>query len=363
MKNHRDSMNDEPIPRRPYRQRNLSKHELDLLNAEPNGAKGLNFSAAPAHSAGNLPAFFKEVRMRDFVHLFTQAIEAAGLTSPAETIADGRIHRFPTNGKANDDAGWYVLFDGVMPSGEFGCWRSGFQSTWSSKHDRDFTPVERQLYREQIKSAHRQRDAEKARIQEKSSAVAVERLSKSQAAVTHPYLAAKDIKPSGINAEGNLLLVPIRDNNGKVHSLQTIDPVGKKRFLSGGKINGHYFAIGMPAKYIIACEGVATGLTLHACTGVAIAVAFSAANLTAVVQALRRKYPDVHIIVAADDDWSTPGNPGRAAAKLAALSVGGRVALPIFPAGRPQDATDFNDLHRIAGTDAVVACFADVWER
>jgi putative DNA primase/helicase len=321
-----------------------------------------NLGAALTNYAGDVPAFL-EVRMRDFIHLFMQAIEAAGINPPAEIIPDGSLHRFPTNGKASDTAGWYVLYGGDVPSGAFGCWRSGFQSTWSSKRDREFTSVERHQYSEQIRSAHRQRNAEQLRIQQSSSMGAIGRLSKSRPVVAHPYLKAKNVSPNGITAEGNLLLVPIHDNQGTVHSLQTIDPAGKKRFLAGGKINGHYFAIGVPGKYIVVCEGYATGLTIHACTDMAIAVAFCAGNLTAVAQALQRKYPGVRIIIAADDDWSTPGNPGRAAAKLAALAVGGRVALPIFPTGRPEGATDFNDLHRIAGSDAVVACFADIWER
>lgn len=332
----------------------------EVIKAPPNNGTGTH--ATPMFT-GSTPAIFKETRMRDFVHLFTLAIEAAGINPPAEVHADGRLHRFPTNGKPNDDAGWYVLHGGAVPSGEFGCWRSGFQSAWSSKRDRDLTPDERRQNLEQIKSAHRQRDAVKARIQEKSSAVAIERLSKLKPVAAHPYLAAKGVKPKGMVAEGGLLLVPIHDNNGTVHSLQTIDPAGNKRFLAGGKVNGHYYALGVPGKCIVVCEGIATGLTIHECTGAAVAVAFSAANLIAVAQALHRKYPDVHIIVAADDDWATPGNPGRAAAKLASLAVGGSVALPIFPAGRPDGATDFNDLHSIAGCDAVVACFADIWER
>jgi putative DNA primase/helicase len=300
--------------------------------------------------------------MRDFTHRFSQFIAEVGIDPPVEIIPDGRLHRFPTNGKASDMAGWYVLHGGEVPAGVFGCWRSGFQSTWSSKADRDFTLAERQLYREQIKKAQRQRDTEMMRSQKMSGAIATERLAKSKPVVAHPYLKAKDINPKGITAEGNLLLVPIHDNHGTVHSLQTIDPAGKKRFLAGGKINGYYFAIGAPGKYIVVCEGYATGLTIHACTDVAIAVAFCAGNLTAVAQALQRKHPGAQIIIAADDDWSTPGNPGRSAAKLAALAVGGRVVLPIFPVGRPEDATDFNDLHRMAGRAAVIASFADVWE-
>lgn len=329
----------------------------------PTAEVGLNAFFPLNNSAGNTPALFEEFTMTNFVCRFIQAIEEAGLTPPTDAIPDGRLHRFSTNGKTNDTAGWYVLFGDDLPGGAFGCWRSGRQGVWSCKPDIELSQDEVRGRQEQIKKAYRLRDLEQARIQEMSSAVAAGRLSKSQPVATHPYLSAKDVKPNGITAEGNLLLVPIHDNNGTVHSLQTIDPAGKKRFLPGGKITGHYFAIGVPDMYVIVCEGVATGITIHACTGLGVAVAFFAGNLTAVAQALRRKYPDVHIIVAADDDWATAGNPGRAAAKLAALAVGGRVALPNFPTGRPQDATDFNDLHRIAGIDAVRACFVEMWER
>jgi hypothetical protein len=40
---------------------------------------------------------------------FEKAIQAAGLTPPYEVNADGQIHRFSTNSKIDDDAGWYVL--------------------------------------------------------------------------------------------------------------------------------------------------------------------------------------------------------------------------------------------------------------
>jgi len=298
--------------------------------------------------------------MRDIIQLFTQAIEAAGINPPAGIFPDARLHRFSTNGKANDTAGWYVLFGGDVPAGVFGCWRSGFQSTWSSKDERDFTPLEFHLYREQVKNAQRQRDAEQIRIQQKTSKVACDMLANSRSVKRHPYLVTKDVAHASVVADRDLLLVPIHDNDGVIHSLQTIDPTGKKRFLPGGKLSGHYFSIGVPDTHVIVCEGYATGLTIHMCTHMPVAVAFFAGNLAAVAQALRRKYPNVQIVVAADDDWTTPRNPGRTAAKIAALSVGGCVALPIFPGERPEHATDFNDLYSIAGHAAVAACFADI---
>ena len=47
-----------------------------------------------------------------------------------------------------------------------------------------------------------------------------------------------------------------------------------------------------------------------------------------------------------------------AAARQAALSVGGMVAVPLFDANRPAKATDFNDLHQAQGLEAVKACIA-----
>ena len=92
-----------------------------------------------------------------------------------------------------------------------------------------------------------------------------------------------------------------------------------------------------------------------------MAAAFSASNLEPVAAALRRRYPTLSFLIAADDDWRTNGNPGLTAAKAAALAVGGRVVVPQFPAHRDRE-TDFNDLHQMAGLDALRACFAEVME-
>jgi putative DNA primase/helicase len=60
-------------------------------------------------------------------------------------------------------------------------------------------------------------------------------------------------------------------------------------------------------------------------------------NLLAVAQALRAADPGAKIILAADNDAKTPGNPGLTAAKKAAAAVGGLLAVP-------PTAGDFNDL-------------------
>lgn len=68
---------------------------------------------------------------------------------------------------------------------------------------------------------------------------------------------------------------------------------------------------------------------------------------------MRAKFPDVRIVVCADDDYRIEGNPGVAKAIQAARAVGGQVAVPDFGDNRPDGATDFNDLARHLGAEAV----------
>ena len=70
----------------------------------------------------------------------------------------------------------------------------------------------------------------------------------------------------------------------------------------------------------------------------------NAGNLLEVCRQLRDKLPDtVRIIVAADDDRNTQGNPGLAMAFLAAEHVGAEVIRPELPCS-DCECTDFNDL-------------------
>ena len=62
---------------------------------------------------------------------FESAMISAGL-EPPHCEPDGEIHRFSSNGKRHDRAGWYVFFG---DAGVFGDWRTGFQETWFPPED------------------------------------------------------------------------------------------------------------------------------------------------------------------------------------------------------------------------------------
>ena len=70
---------------------------------------------------------------------FRSEISKAGLSSPSEIIDDGKIHRFSSNGKATDNAVWFVLFSDCIPAGAFGCWREDVKINWCSVDEATLT--------------------------------------------------------------------------------------------------------------------------------------------------------------------------------------------------------------------------------
>lgn len=291
----------------------------------------------------------------DHLAEFRRAIAGAGLAPPAEIFSDGRLHRFAANGKPTDDAGWYVLHLDGVPAGSFGDWRSGLAETWRANLGRRLSPDEQAAHRARVAAMRQQREAEAAQRKADARETAAAIWDAANAAPSdHPYLLAKAIQPHGLREHDGRLLVPLRDG-AELHSLQFIAADGAKLFLTGGRVSGCYFGIGKPDDVLLICEGVATGASIHEATGGAVAVAFNAGNLLAVATGLQAKFPGVRLIVCADDDASTAGNPGLTKAREAAEAVGGTLAVPDFGANRPDGASDFNDLRRHAGLAAVRA--------
>lgn len=290
------------------------------------------------------------------INQFTDAIASAGLVPPASLIPDGKLHRFSANGKPSDDSGWYVLHMDYLPAGSFGCWRSGISQTWRADIGRDMSPDELLFMRERMETQKSEREAEEAKRKEDARDKARELWSEAKPCTEHPYLTKKGVEAHSARVQRESLVLPIRDEAGNLHSLQFISTGGEKRYLTGGRIRGCYFSIGKPDGVLCIAEGFATGATIHEATGYAVAVAFDAGNLLSVAQAMRARFPDMTIILCADDDYLTEGNTGITKAKESAMLIGGRVAIPQFGEKRPDRATDFNDLALHLGNEAVKAC-------
>jgi putative DNA primase/helicase len=296
--------------------------------------------------------------MANYRRHFDDAIRAAGLTPP-DAIEPGRFHRFPGVGKRNGNkAGWCKLFDDGR-GGIFGDFSTGAVESWRPEQPRSQTPAERETFRRDIEKttarAESTRNAEHTEARKRAAAIWD---AGTPARIDHPYLVAKGVKPHGIRQYGDDLVIPIREGAG-LHSLQTIGADGEKRFLFGGRVTGCYFSVGKPTGVLCIAEGYATAASIHEATGYAVAVAFNAGNLLPVAVALRAKLSDVRIVLCADDDYCTDGNPGIAKATGAALAVGGLLALPDFGDSRPEGATDFNDLWRHGGREALERAIAN----
>jgi putative DNA primase/helicase len=262
------------------------------------------------------------------------AVAAAGL-SPFKALdlePDGKLHRYRVQGdKPGSRNGWYVLHSRPIAAGAFGSWKTGETHTWREASTTSQTPAERAELQRQMRSMQEARAAEQAQVRGVAQQRAAKLWSMARPAHNgHPYLQRKGIDAIGVRQLREALLVPARDEHGALHTLQFIGPDGAKRFLSGGRIAGCYFAIGRPQRTIVVCEGFATACTIFQATGLACAAAFSCSNMLSVARALRAKFPQLRIIVAADDDSATPGNPGLTHARAAARAVRGFLAAPRF---------------------------------
>lgn len=295
------------------------------------------------------------------INRLIDAISSAGLPPPSASqleaaIAKGKPVRWSTNGDKSDRAGFCFVrqLDRILVA-SFGCMRSGFRSNWSAKSRNDMSEAQWKDHHQRMKEAAKKEEETASFKTEQAAIKAHERWSNAQPAqASNPYLLSKGVKPHGLKVEGETLLISIYNiANNRISSLQTISPNGVKFYMEGGAKLGGIHQIGGESNHVVICEGFATGASIHEATNYTIAVAFDCGNLLPVAQAIRAKFPELKLIIAADDDWKKNPNIGLTKAREAAAAVGGYLALPHFPNDRGEKDTDFNDLHRIAGLDEV----------
>ena len=295
--------------------------------------------------------------MPDAIDQFRAAMSVRGIVPKGDVIADGRIHRCDAEGRGGKGDAAYLLHLDGLPAGGFENWRDGFGwENWRADIDRTLSPAEEAAHRVKLETSRRERELEEAKRKTTARKRALSVFDEAAPCDAHPYLTRKGIQAHGARLQGDRLVLPLRDTDGTIHSIQFIDADSGKKYLTGGRVRGCYFDIGEPDSVLCIAEGFATGASIHETTGHAVAVAFDAGNLSAVAKALRKKHPDLRLIVCADDDHLSPGNPGINKATEAALSVNALLAVPGFGADRAERDTDFNDLHQCAGLDAVRLC-------
>lgn len=281
--------------------------------------------------------------MINYRHDFAKHILANGFSCPDLPIDDGVYHRFHIAGdKPGSKSGWYVLNGGAAPTGAYGSWRSDIKITWRAHTNRRVSREAQEADKRLRNLAQQKRTKETQRQNLAAANIASQRLASAfPADPNHPYLKTKQVSPYKLRQVGDVLLVPLYANCQLVN-LQKIYANGEKRFLFGGKVKGAYYPIRGPQEKLIICEGVATAHTLHSLTGSSTVAAMNCNNLLHVALYFRQRYPDLEIVVAADNDHRTDGNPGKSKGIAAAQAVNGLIAWPPFPQGA--SGSDFNDL-------------------
>ncbi|EDJ5487134.1 toprim domain-containing protein [Salmonella enterica] len=184
----------------------------------------------------------------------------------------------------------------------------------------------------------------------------------------HPYLTRKglgDLRLAVVTTpfRRGCLYLPFINIKGEQCGAQWVDAYGKKGNWKGSHKKGAFILI-RPERLpettsnIIIAEGAATAISAAMChDGVAVA-AIDEGNLKPVAQALREKYPQAKIIIAADNDWYSPeekdqnGKPkqngGLLYGEQAAKAVAGWLSLP--PGEVKADWDDYRQKHGIDDT-------------
>jgi putative DNA primase/helicase len=303
---------------------------------------------------------------------FAEALAESGLILTGLPTMDGQIHRVKVKGDSQgEQSGTYVGHANGRPAGYIQNFKSGEKRNWKLN---SASAVLSAVDRAKLAAEAAQKRQDRSNAIEHThleTAKAVEGHWQGGApADNHPYLQSKDVGAHGLkidtlgtlqlpqgdpngqrfSATGNLL-VPIRDINGKLWALQSIDDNGRKSLPKGGKKQGGHHVIGEPesSDKLLFAEGYATAATLHEITALPVVVTFDSGNMKPVAEAFKEKFPAKILILAGDDDrFNAIGkNVGREKAEEAAEAVKGFTLIPPFQ--KEHKGSDWNDFKQILG--------------
>lgn len=223
---------------------------------------------------------------------------------------------------------------------------------------------ERARRREQARAREAAERREREEAAQRAAMLSVQRWRAAARTGSSPYCIRKRLAdPESIRFEPNgTILVPMlrydRPREDALVGVQSIDARGRKLFARGTAKHGSACRLGcvVVGDPILVGEGYATAMTLRMAVArrLPVFVAFDAGNLAPVVEILQALHPQSPLLLCADDDFATRGNPGRKVADRLRRRRGVDTIYPVWPLGsRGRKDTDFNDLHAAAGLHVV----------
>ncbi|EHQ8576935.1 zincin-like metallopeptidase domain-containing protein [Escherichia coli] len=352
------------------------------------------------------------------IEQFKDALKDAGLQLKGEVITDGKMQRVPVEGdRGGATSGAYAYHEaGRTPGGFIQNYKTGEVVHWKPEGKTpELSAADRARQAAEAAEQRKARDA--ARLSEHgATAAAAQALWNEAPAATadNAYCKAKGIAnpvglrvvPDSVSPEtaahgikiaktakeakalreadpanrvfkAGDLLIPGTDGEGKLWTLQSVNPYFKS-FMKGGRKAGLYTVAGAddPRKALaqdgdsplVLAEGYATADTVSRLLGgKPVIVAFDSGNLDAVATELRERHPSRPLLIAADNDHNAPkeldanGKPkvnvGLVKATETAEKHGGGVMAPQFNDG--EKGSDWNDLAGSRGDEAARRMLAE----
>ncbi len=300
---------------------------------------------------------------------FAQFLAGNGAVLDREPIMDGKWHRVALAGDGKETNATYRGFLDGVPNGQFKNFKGDETPLQWTGRGEALSPEERQRRSAEAAQAREVRERERAEDQEATAKRAFGIWTNLKTWATPEncsYLRKKQVRGYGVKlAEDGRMVVPLRDDTGRIWSLQFVGD--EKLYLKHGRKDGLYHTIDPDRELekahkqggkltVIVGEGYATCADVHKATKLPTIVAFDGDNLVVTAKAVRERYPAANILIAADDDHHLPKrtpplpNKGQKCAWAAAEAVGGKVLAPSFTsAEKDSGATDWNDLKQLRG--------------
>ncbi|ECQ5319641.1 TPA: toprim domain-containing protein [Campylobacter jejuni] len=313
---------------------------------------------------------------------FKSALENQGLIIEGLPIMDGKIHRVKTtNDKGRELSGAYNGFLDDYPAGFMQNFKTGIKENWKMPIEKNQSNniKNSQKLHEQIKKDQELREKEILTLQEKTALKLENEYNNARwANSNHAYLKKKGFSENFYLKQDNKgsLLIPLKDENGKLWSVQRIFPNGDKiigviktqeekdqgvEYLA--KKQGCFHIIGAKSlehcKEFIITEGFATAATIYKALNKPVIMGVDAGNLSKIVETLKNKFQNTPITLIADNDKKRElkglSNVGVETAKEIQQKFSDiKVIIPkISNQEAEQGISDFNDIFLNKGIDEV----------
>ncbi|ARJ56099.1 DUF5710 domain-containing protein [Campylobacter cuniculorum] len=323
---------------------------------------------------------YQKIDTNEALAQFKTALETQGFLIDTP-IMNGKIQRCKIIGdRGNEKSGAYVGFLDEYPAGFIQNHKTGFKENWKftlERNEKTFKNNHSLNIKHSFQTKQEQKELERLNIQKKTALkLEKEWIESKDATKEHKYLISKglntayDLKVDRFNN----LLIPLRDENNKLWSLQRISENGNKIIgviktqeekeqgieYSARKKGCFYTQIPLEKQdEFLICEGFATAMTIQLATQKPTIVAIDAGNLINVAQALNQKFPKTKITIFADNDLKqelqNKRNVGLESAK-AVKDLIKEVSI-IIPNIDIEEAkrgmSDFNDLYQAYGIQRI----------